>query len=709
MAVHLAHRVHDRFGDGQLFVNLHGYDDGPPVPPATVLERFLRALGTAPAAIPPELEERAELYRSLIAGRRMLVVLDNAATAGQVRPLLPGDSSTAVVVTSRSRMAGLSARDGAHRVTLGLLEDKEAVALFDAATADYRSGDDPVLVGELARLCARLPLALRIAAERAAARPMMPLEDLIEDLRGESTVWEALSADDDAEADAVRTVFAWSYRALPGTAARAFRLLGQHPGPDFEPGAAAALIGLPADRTRTLLDALAGAHLIEQTGPRRFQFHDLLRAFAHDLADGEDTDAEHRAALVRLTDWYLYSADAAVQAMGNPGLKLSVLTDPPEAAARPAGFDTASQAVDWYSQEGPNILAVTRAAAAAGMDETVWKLAVTVNTLQESRSALDDALATGTLGLQAARRLGDDSAEARILENLGYAYRVTGRLDEAVESFHAAEHSYAGRGDAIGALRAANSLGLVHVWRRELDAAADRFQQAHRAARDNDQPTLQAITVGNLGVTRLNQGFLNEAVDLLNEALVAQQEANCHRSLRIEPLTDLVRAHREAGDLDAAERYARLADEALAGGETYLAGKVELLLQHAANQVARADIEQALETYWHCVQLQRPLGDRRQEAIAYTGIGDLLAVQGQREQAIDFHRRAVELRRAGPDAFGLADALARLADILESDGQTGAAQAADTEAAGLLDRYADPRATSLRDLIRARRDVADTE
>ncbi|MBI0319464.1 ATP-binding protein, partial [Streptomyces javensis] len=212
LAVRLAHRISGRFPDGQLFVNLRGYDTGPPLAPAAALERFLRAFGVPAPAIPAGLEERAELYRSLVAGKQVLVVLDNAATVGQVRPLLPGTAGCLTVVTSRHRLSGLAVRDGARRITLGMLAEQESADLIAAATRGYRTGDDPAQIAELARLCARLPLALRIAAERAATHPLLALPELTAQLRDESTLWEALSSPDQEEADAVRTVFAWSYR-----------------------------------------------------------------------------------------------------------------------------------------------------------------------------------------------------------------------------------------------------------------------------------------------------------------------------------------------------------------------------------------------------------------------------------------------------------------------------------------------------------------
>ena len=243
LALHWAHSVRHEFPDGQLYVNLRGYDPGAPATPEQVLDRFLRDLGVPASAIPVHLEDRASLYRSLLADCRMLVILDNAATAGQVRPLLPGTASSLVVVTSRSRLSGLIARHGAFRVGVDILHEDDAVALLGNVTARYRVHDQRHELVELARLCARLPLALRIAAERAASRPMMQLDELIADLRDESGLWDALTAEGDDDTDAVRTVFAWSYRALPEPAARLFRLLGLHPGNDFGLPAATALAG----------------------------------------------------------------------------------------------------------------------------------------------------------------------------------------------------------------------------------------------------------------------------------------------------------------------------------------------------------------------------------------------------------------------------------------------------------------------------------
>ncbi|MEU0844971.1 NB-ARC domain-containing protein [Streptomyces sp. NPDC005962] len=344
LALRWAHQVRDRFPDGQLYVNLRGYDPGEPVTAQTALHSFLTSLGVHASSVPRDPDAAAALYRSLLSDRRVLIVLDNAATVGQVRPLLPGSAGSLVVVTSRSRLAGLAVRDGARRLTLGVLPEPEAVALLRAVTTGYRPDDDTDKLSELARLCARLPLALRIAAERAAGHPHMRLDDLIADLRDESALWDALSTGDDEEAEAVRTVFAWSYRALPDQAARLFRLLGLHPGPEFSLHAAAALARLTTSRARQLLDSLISAHLLEQTGPDRYQFHDLLRAYAIDQAQHEEPPPERDAALRRVLEWYLHTADAA-QSWLQPAEDHLRLAPPPD-GVRPLAFADYDAAVD---------------------------------------------------------------------------------------------------------------------------------------------------------------------------------------------------------------------------------------------------------------------------------------------------------------------------------------------------------------------------
>jgi NB-ARC domain len=280
LALHWAHRIREQFPDGELYANLRGFDDGPAVTAEVVPDRFLRDLGVEPSSIPPDPDSRAALFRSRIADRRVLILLDNVADIGQVRPLIPGSSGPFVVITSRNQLAGLAIRDGAQRIRLDIFQESDAIALVRQVTRTGGRQDTPADLLELAQLCARLPLALRIAAEHAVSRPTMQLGELIADLRDDSLLWDALSVGDGPHGEGVRTVFAWSYRDLPDDAARMFRALGLHQGPDISLAVAAAALGVSERTARRALDILLGAFLIQSSRPYRYELHDLLRAYA---------------------------------------------------------------------------------------------------------------------------------------------------------------------------------------------------------------------------------------------------------------------------------------------------------------------------------------------------------------------------------------------------------------------------------------------
>lgn len=371
LAVHWSRQVRTRFPDGQLYVNLRGYDPGDPVTAAQTLARFLGALGVPIEAIPHDLEARSALYRSLLADKQVLIVLDNAASVRQVRPLLSGSDGCLVLITSRDWLSGLVARDGARRVTLDIFPESEAVELLRSTMSEYRAGESDEDLADLAHLCARLPLALRIAAERAAARPRMPLSALIDDLRDESSLWESLSINDDDEADAVRSVFAWSYRALPPQVARMFRLLGLLPGTDISVQAAAELADVTSGKARRLLDSLVGAHLLEQTMHDRWYFHDLLRAYAVELAVEEEPANMRHAAVERSCRWYLRGMAAAAAVhdsfyADDWGVEVDFHDGPT--------FAGQNEAMAWFTVETDNLVAACRTAAAAKLHEIVWKL-----------------------------------------------------------------------------------------------------------------------------------------------------------------------------------------------------------------------------------------------------------------------------------------------------------------------------------------------
>lgn len=661
LALHWAHRVRDQFPDGQLHVNLRGYDPGEPVPAEHALHRFLTALGVPSRAIPAELDAAAAMYRSLLAERRILVLLDNAATVAQVRPLLPGTPHCLAVVTSRSRLSGLSVHDGAQRLTLGTLAEPEAAALLRTVTSGYRCADGEEKLAELARLCARLPLALRIAAERAAMRPHMQLDELITDLRDESALWDALSLDDEEEAGAVHSVFAWSYRALPPEAARLFRLLGLHPGPNFGTGVAAALAGISTRQARRQLDVLVGASMLEQTAPQRFEFHDLLRAYATDQAQQEESAEEQTAALRRALGWYLHTADAAQSWIRPDEQHLPELV-PLDDDVASLSFTNRDEALDWAEREQPNFLAAVRAAEEAGLDRHVWQLAAVVWNAQAPAVPVTSWLPIGEIGLGAARRVGDEQAQALLLESMGFDAAQAHRTALAQECHQAALALRRGRGDRRGEADSLNALGLVHMRTREFDGAGEYLGRAVTAFANLGEAHWAAVARANLAEVHHLAGRVGQARDGIRAALAAHRAAgaeyNIGNALRV-----LSAVHLDQGEPREALRAAEEAVEIATELRDHIAeGYWLLALGEAQRSLDRPT--DALESYQRSAILHRRLGDRSREARAWQGTGQAYQLLDRGQDAADFHRRAAAVHHELGESQLEAEALESLGRVL---------------------------------------------
>ncbi|MFJ8441747.1 ATP-binding protein [Kitasatospora griseola] len=693
-ALRWAHRSRERFPDGQLYINLRGYDPGRPVTAREALDRFLVSLGVPAASVPADEDAAAALYRSLLADRRVLVVLDNAATVAQVRPLLPGSPGCLVLVTSRSRLSGLSVRDGARRLTLGTLPEPEAVALLRAVTAEHRPPDDPAELVELARLCARLPLALRIAAERAASLPHLGLDDLIADLRDESALWDVLSVGDEEERDAVRTVFAWSYRALPDPAARLFRRLGLHPGPEFGLHVAAALAELTTGRARQLLDTLVGAHLVEQTAPDRYQFHDLLRAYATDQAQQEESPAQREAALRRVLDWYLHTADAAQQWLSPAEARLPL--DPPTDGVQPLIFADYNAAADWAERDRANLLHSVRTAAAAGLDRPTWQLAAALWNAPAPSAPGADWIPAGHLGLAAAVRLPDRVAKALLLTDLGMSCTRVNRLDDAEAHHRDALALFRELGDRGNEAHALNLLGLTQLRRRRLDEAAAHFDEAIAVFRQLGETHWEATVLANLAGTHHHAGRLEPARAAAEQALAAHRASGDRRAegnaLRLlgeilreqGALADSLTAAQDAVEIALALRNHRLeAFWLITLGDS----------QHAVGQHA-----EALDSYHRSAVLYRRLGDRSREALAWHGAGQTHLHLDRPGEAAVFFRRASATHHELGDLWHEARSLDGLAHALYGL-DTEAARRHWTAALALLAEYRDPRAARQREQI----------
>ncbi|MFI6344238.1 ATP-binding protein [Streptomyces sp. NPDC050560] len=691
LALRWAHGVQERFADGTLYVNLRGYDPGPPIAAYEALRRFLLALGAPAAAMPDDTESASALYRSLLAERRVLIVLDNAAGAAQVRPLLPGAFGCLVLITSRGHLSGLVVRDGARRLSLDTFPEDEAVALLRGLIDDYRSGDTLEQLTELARLCARLPLALRVAAERAVSSPHLSLEEMIEDLRDESALWDALSTGGGADDEAVRSVFAWSYRALPPDAARLFRLLGLHPGPEISLEAAAALAASSARRTRQQLDLLVGAHMVQQSGPGRYEFHDLLRAYAADEAQTDEPEAERRAALVRVLDWYLHSADAA-QTLLEPAEEHLAL-DPAAQGVAPVSFTEYDQAVDWAEREQPNFPSAVRAAANAGMDRHAWLLAAVLWNAKSPSSTVGEWTPLGRVGLEAARRIGEPAGEALLLDDLGFAHTMTNQLDEAAE-YHTASFSVRrATDDRSGMATSLNALGLVHRRRRRLREAAAAFLEAEEQFRACGETHWQVVSSTNLALVRFDEGDLADAAARAEHALTLHRTRNDKRSMG-NALWILSGVRLDQGETDAALQAAQEAVE-LALDLRNQTAEAAWLLALGNAQLAAGTLQEALASYHRSAVLHRRLGERSREAQAWRGAGETYHRLGRDREAADFLKQAAATHRELGEDWQLACTLRAHAEAVVGHAPQEARRYCG-EAQELTSQYTDARALSLR-------------
>ncbi|GAA0651202.1 tetratricopeptide repeat protein [Kutzneria viridogrisea] len=694
LALHWAHSVRHRFPDGQLYVNLRGYDPGPAVSSEQALDRFLRALGTAPQSVPADVEDKAALYRSLLADRRVLVVLDNAATAKQVRPLLPGNGECLVLVTSRSRLSGLVARDGARRLAVDVLSENQAVDLLSTVITSYRPHDSPDALRELAALCARLPLALRIAAERASSRPLMHLDELIADLRDESALWDALTAEDDEEADAVRTVFAWSYRALPADAARLFRLLGLHPGPEFGLAAAAALADTTPTKVRGLLDVLVGAHVLEHHAPGRYQFHDLLRIYATEQATDHETFQDRRAALRRLLTWYLHAAHAAATTLDPHSRQITL--EPPATPGTVSFADTPT-ALAWYLQERANLTASVQIAFTAGFHDLAWQTAAALRSIYAHHNFFDDWITTTQIGLDSARQAGNRHGEVELLDSLGKAHLQSQQLDRA-EHFHSQALQLRRQlHDRFGEAISINALGLLAWRRRRLDQALTHFDAGLALFRELGDRRWEALLLSNLGMTYYDLARLDDADTVLQIAVALCREIG-DRLYEGNALLFLAMTQREHDDLSSA-RDSIDAALAIAREEHNQACEAFWLLELARIQRRTGNADDALTSYQAAATLHRQLGDRNREAMAIDGTGETYQELDRPDEAAQFHRLAVTSFRDTGDRWALATALTHLAHALDEAGDSTPARRYWQESLAILSEFADPRAQHARDAI----------
>ncbi|MEY9860721.1 tetratricopeptide (TPR) repeat protein [Catenulispora sp. GAS73] len=643
LAVHWAHKNRSQFPDGQLHANLHGFDQGPPVNPADVLGRFIEALGVPATMTPADHDARAALFRSLVADKHLLIVLDNAASSEQVRPLLPGASHCATLITSRSRLSALAVRDGAVRITADIFAEPDAVKLLTTTFGTART-DEATDIAELAGLCARLPLALRIAAERAASRPMMPLTDLIAELRSESSMWDALSSEDAAEADAVRTVFAWSYRALSEPASRMFRLLGLHPTSEFSVGAAAALAGVPPRTASRLLDDLSGAHLITQLERDRFQVHDLLHAYAADQADETDTDETNSKAVSRLLDWYVQGTEAVRAAAPYEQASHHVPIDGADPDVTSPSFPDYPAALSWFRSERGNLVAASHLAERLGFDRHAWQIPAALSFAYAHNGYFDDWLAITPPGLAAAERDGSRAGQAALLASLGMAYRQSGRFEEAAGYYDAALAIHRETEDQLGQAWVLDLIGFLDHDAGRLDSAMTAFTTSVNICLAEQLDGFLGYPTEGIGCVRLAHGDTDGAVTAYQESLALHTAAGDAIGC-FHVLVSICDAQLVNGLAAEAERTSALALEAAETLDSRAReGQALIARARALQSVERAD--EALACYQRAAMIQRTLGDRVNEARAIAGAAEAYRILGRDDEAEDFERWAGSLRAA---------------------------------------------------------------
>ncbi|MEO3746477.1 tetratricopeptide repeat protein [Plantactinospora sp. B5E13] len=616
LAVYWAHRATDRYPDGQLYVNLRGFDPtGSTVTPSEAVRGFLEALDVPPDRIPTHLPAQVGLYRSLLAGRRMLIVLDNARDVEQVRPLLPGSPSCLVLVTSRNRLAGLVATEGARPLTVDLLSPDEAWQLLARRLGADRLTGEPQAVHEMIERCARLPLALAVVAARGMTHPTFPLATLAAELRRTPRLLDAFDGGD-AGTD-VQAVFSWSYQSLTPPAARLFRLLGCHPGPEIGIPAAASLAGLPRDQVRRLLAELAHAHLISEPAPGRFGAHDLLRGYAAELAESVEAAETRRAAIRRGLDHYLHTANAAALLL-QPGWDPIALSDVPP-GVEPEEIADHGHALAWFDAEHRVLLAAIAHAERSGFEGHTWRLARTLVDFLQRRGHWPDLGDAQRTALAAARRTDDRTGQANAHRDLARVLVRLGRPDEAEGHYHAALALFGELGDHTGQARTHRAFGAL------LDRLGRHTEVLHHATRALELYRTAGHLAGEASA-RNGVGWAHAQLGQYGPAL-----DHCRQALALLRRTD--DRHGEANTWDS------------------LGFIHDRLGQHG----------RAAFCYHRALGLFAQIGDRFDEADTLTRLGDSRSSSGDRAGAVRTWRRALHILDdlGHPDADRARDRLVR--------------------------------------------------
>jgi DNA-binding SARP family transcriptional activator len=588
LALRWAHQVSDQFPDGQLYLNLRGFDpSGTVMTPGEAVRTLLEAFGTHPQRIPLAFEAQVGMYRSLLAGRRVLVVLDNARDVDHVRPLLPSSPGCLALVTSRNQLTGLVVANDAVPLSLDVLEHDEARALLAKRLGPDRVASEATAADDIITLCAKLPLALAIVAARAATQRQLRLDTLsgeIREMRGRLDAFDTGDASTD-----VRAVFFWSYRALNSEAARVFRLLGLHPGPHVAAGAAESLAGQPTERVAAVLAELTEANLLTEHPPGRYSFHDLLRVYAAELAATHEAEEDRRAAVHRMLDHYLHTADAADHQLYPHRDPLELPPVRPGAIA--IDLSDAEHSLTWFADELPVLLAVVRQAAADGFDTYTWQLPWAMMNFLDRRGHWQDWIQVQLTGLEAAERGADVHGQAVSHRGLEHGYRQVGRYDDAERHGRRALDLYGQLGDRAGQAQIHLGFGATEARLGNYAESLAHTRRAKELYEGAEHQAGLANALNNAGFTHALMGEHERGLELCQRALTLQQQI----------------------------------------GDRYMEGAGWDSLGYIQHQLGR--YQDAITSYQHALQLVREQGDRYFEADTLHRLGDAHHAAGNHSTA----------------------------------------------------------------------------
>jgi DNA-binding SARP family transcriptional activator/tetratricopeptide (TPR) repeat protein len=615
-AVHWAHQLADRYPDGQLYVDLRGFDpSGAVLSPSKALRGFLDALGVSPQRIPDSTQAQAGLYRSLLNGRRVLIMLDNARDVAQVRPLLPASAGSLVIITSRNQLSGLITTHAARTVTLDPFSIDEAREVLARRLGERRLAEELGALDEIIAGCAGLPLATAIVAARATIHPNMPLSEIADELRDERTRLDAFSADDDVAAD-VRAVFSWSYRQLSQSAGRLFRLVASAAGPDISRNAAASLLGVTRREVRQLLAELTSARLLVEHYPGRYSAHDLVRVYAAELSESLDSQDERCEALGRLFDHYLVTAHRAQLKLWP--LYIPAEPPPPRSGVTPEDFPERAAALDWFIDERQVLNSAIKCAANSELARYAWELALRQQQYFQLSGRYHDWIGTMRVALQAAREQGDLPAQARMHRSLAGAYHFLRHNEPAIEHLTATCALFNQLGYRLEHGYVCANFGAIRRELGQVDEAMQHYKDALALFREMDNVKGKATALEGIGWCETQYGNVCVAVGMIEQSMDLYRQLGDANGVGYS-WSALGKLRQSIDEHESAIECFTLAIDGLTNAGNR-ADTAECLLWRGDERLALADAESARADWQRALtimeDLQLPLADTVRERLA---------------------------------------------------------------------------------------------